>query len=168
MILKIKFVNASFVTVYHFWILVSASEKEELILTSIASLVTGFSTCFLPAVILHSTDNIPYSLALRIVRICTDTEERDARMLELKEMLLSGNYPKKLINNNIERALAMPRTVVLKRVVRKSDTDRVVFTVTYNPALPSVPAIVGKHHRTMVNKDPMLKEVFTKPPPVAY
>ena len=83
-------------------------------------------------------------------------------------MLLSRNYPKKLINNNIERALAVPRTEALKRVVRKSDTDRVVFAVTYHPALPSVPAIVGKHHRTMVNKDPMLKEVFTKPPLVAY
>ena len=67
-----------------------------------------------------------------------------------------------------EKALSVPRAKALKRVVRTSDTNRVVFPVTYHPALPSVPAIIGKHHRTMINKDPGLKETFSKPPMVAY
>ena len=46
--------------------------------------------------------------------------------------------------------------------------DRVVFSVMYHPALPSIPRIIAKAYRTMVESDPRLKEVFPKPPMVAY
>ena len=36
----------------------------------------------------HVTNNIPYSLALRIVRICSKEEDREKRFSELKQMLL--------------------------------------------------------------------------------
>ena len=51
------------------------------------------SSCHPP----HCTDNIPYSLALRIQRICTDAGERDQRMSELRDMLLSRGYKRRLI-----------------------------------------------------------------------
>ena len=38
------------------------------------------------------TNNIPFSLALRIVRICSLTEAKEKRFSELKEMLLSRDY----------------------------------------------------------------------------
>ena len=116
----------------------------------------------------HCTDNIPYSLALRIVRICTDTGERDQRLSELRDMLLSRDYQRKLIDLNIEKALQIPRDQAIKRVIRTKDNDRVVFSVMYHPALPSVPRIIAKGYRTMVESDPRLKEVFKKPPMVAY
>ena len=47
----------------------------------------------------HIFDNIPYSLALRIVRICSVESEREMRMEELEEMLKSKNC-----NGNIVRA----------------------------------------------------------------
>ena len=50
------------------------------------------------------TDNIPYSLALRIVRICSETDDRDKRLDELKVLLLSRNYRLGMINAAIERA----------------------------------------------------------------
>ena len=37
------------------------------------------------------TKNIPYSLGLRIVRICTNPVTRDARLKELKDLLLERN-----------------------------------------------------------------------------
>ena len=40
----------------------------------------------------HVTDNIPFSLALRIVRICSLPADRDKRFGELKELLLARNY----------------------------------------------------------------------------
>ena len=46
------------------------------------------SSCHPP----HTTKNIPFSLALRIVRICTYTDSRDLRLRELKEMLRSRDY----------------------------------------------------------------------------
>ena len=42
--------------------------------------------------------------------------------------------------------------------------DRVVFSVMYHPALPSIPRIIAKGYRTMVESDPQLKEVFLKTP----
>ncbi len=122
------------------------------------------SSCHPP----HCADNIPYSLALRIQRICTDTGERDQRMSELRDMLMSRGYDRKLIDKHIDRALLIPRNEAIKRVIRKKDVDRVVFSVMYHPALPSIPRIIAKGYRAMVESDPRLKEVFPKPPMVAY
>ena len=42
----------------------------------------------------HVTSNIPFSLAYRIVRICSDPETRDKRLDELKQLLVDRNYKK--------------------------------------------------------------------------
>ena len=89
-------------------------------------------------------------------------------MSELREMLLSRGYRRKLIDDNIEKALLVPRDEAIKRKVRKKEMDRVVFSVMYHPALPSIPRLIAKGYRAMVESDPRLKEVFKKPPMVAY
>ena len=43
-----------------------------------------------------------------------------------------------------------------------------MFSVEYHPALPSIPRIINKGYRAMVENDPRLKEAFPKPPMVAY
>ena len=43
-----------------------------------------------------------------------------------------------------------------------------VFSIRYDPRLPSISKIVKKHHRTMVEDDPRLKKHFQQPPMVAY
>ena len=65
------------------------------------------------------TKNIPFSLALRIIRICSEKVDRDKRLAELREMLLSRDYPVGIINAAINRALAIPREEAIKCVVRK-------------------------------------------------
>ena len=55
------------------------------------------------------TKNIPYSLALRIVRICSKTLARDKRLSELKQMLLDPNYKASIIDAAIKKAKAVPR-----------------------------------------------------------
>ena len=49
----------------------------------------------------HVTKSTPYSLALRIVRNCSEPEARDMRLEELKEMLLARNYKLNIINECI-------------------------------------------------------------------
>ena len=88
-------------------------------------------------------------------------------MSELREMLLSRGYRRNLIDDNIEKALLVPRDEAIKRKVRKKEMDRVVFSVMYHPALPSIPRLIAKGYRAMVESDPRLKEVFKKPPMVA-
>ena len=116
----------------------------------------------------HTTKNIPFSLALRIIRICSDPEQRDKRLSELSEMLLSRDYPNSLINSSINQARQIPREEALKKVIRNKQTKRPIFVVTFDPRLPSITKILKKHWRTMVSNDPSLKETFPAPPLVAY
>ena len=115
----------------------------------------------------HVTENIPYSLALRIVRICSLVEDREKRFGELKDLLLSRNYRAKLIDAAIEKARQVPRSEALKRVEKVSSNKRPVFAIHYDPRLPSIATIVKKHWRTMT-QDPHMAEVFPLPPLVAY
>ena len=107
-----------------------------------------------------TTKAIPFSLALRIVRICSDPKKRDKRMMELKELLLKRNYSEIMVDSAIERAKKVPRKAALKKVVRKSNTKRPVFAVTYDPRLPSITNIQTKHWRSMVSRDKYLGDVF--------
>ena len=111
-------------------------------------------------------ENIPYSLALRIVRICSKPETRDQRLEELKQLLLNRSYKLNIINAAIAKAKNVPRDEALKRVIRPP-TNRPVFPVTHHPALPSIPKIVSKHFRTMI-QNPHMADTFKNPPMVAY
>ena len=115
----------------------------------------------------HVTNNIPFSLALRIVRICSKSEDREKRFLELKTMLSARDYSNNIIDAAIDKARNIPRNEALKRVIKPATNDRTVFVVTYDPRLPSITKIVNKHYRTMI-QDPHLKEVFNKPFLIAY
>ena len=116
----------------------------------------------------HVTNNIPYSLALRIVRICSETKDRDLRLDELKSLLLSRNYKIRMITAAIDKAKSITRTQALSRAEKSEVTRRPVFVVHYDPRLPSISGIVKKHWRSMINTDPHLKEVSPLPPLVAY
>ena len=110
----------------------------------------------------HVTQNIPFSLALRIVRICTFTTDREKRFSELKDLLISRDYEPKIIDSAIERARNIPRNEALKRVQSVKTSRRPVFVVNFDPRLPAIPAILSKHWRTMT-QDPRLKEIFPEP-----
>ena len=117
----------------------------------------------------HTTASIPFSLALRIIRICSRMEDRNRRLDELKTMLLERDYKLGIVNAAIGKAKAIPRPEALKKVIRSQEEGRrPVMVVTYDPRLPAIPALVTKHWRTMCREDPYLKEVFQKPPLVAY
>ena len=91
----------------------------------------------------HVTENIPYSLALRIVRICSDPEDRESNFQKLKQMLLERDYKPKIIDAAINRARLIKREDALKKVVKTKTSDRPVFSVLYDPRLPSIRAIVN-------------------------
>ena len=61
------------------------------------------------------TKNIPYSLSLRIVRICTQEYKRDQRLEELKELLLNRNYSPALVDRAIGKAKKFPDIKLSKK-----------------------------------------------------
>ena len=113
-------------------------------------------------------ENIPLSLAIRILRICSETHTRELRYSELKNMLLERNYPEGIVDAALNKARQIPRSVALRKVVRNSPLSRrPIFVVSWDPRLPSVSAITNKHWRTMT-QDPLMKEIFSEPPLIAY
>ena len=113
------------------------------------------------------TKNIPYSLALRIVRICSESNTRDKRLVELRQMLLDREYKASIVDAAIARAKAVPRTEALKRVFKPKTTKRQVLVIRYDPRLPSINQIVRKHYRSMI-QDPYMAQCFPEPPLIAY
>ena len=106
--------------------------------------------------------NIPFSLALRIVKICSDSINRDLRLGELKQMLLDREYDESIIDSAIRRAIQIPRAIALepKKQSQKNDLNRPVYVSTYDPRVPNIKQIVkkniGGHHvfwtRTLKNR----------------
>ena len=115
----------------------------------------------------HVTKNIPYSLALKIIRICTLPTDRDKRLEEVRDMLLERDYKAGIIEAAIQKAKKIDRKDAIKKVETKNTNRSPVFILTYDPRLPSVTDIVRRHWRYMV-KDPYLAEVFKEPPLIAY
>ena len=76
-----------------------------------------------------TTESIPFSLSLRIVRICTKPERRDKRLEELKQLLLARNYPENLVDRSIEKARKVPRKVALMKVKKKLTEKRPIFAL---------------------------------------
>ena len=87
-------------------------------------------------------------------------------MEELKQLLLDRNYKLKIIDAAISKVKNFSRSEALKRVVRPP-TNRPVFPVTHHPSLPSIPQIVNKHYRTLI-QNPTMAETFKNAPMVAY
>ena len=115
----------------------------------------------------HVTSNIPFSLALRIVRIYSEPESRDLRLEELKQLFQDRDYKAKIVDAAIKKAKDIPRTEALKRVVKDKTSDRPVFVLTFDRRLPNIPNIVKKHWRSMTT-NPRMKNIFPKPPLIAF
>ena len=114
-------------------------------------------------------ENIPFSLFLRITRICSENNKKEKRFSELEEMLLERNYSPGLIKSARAKAGAISREVALRPAPASPTTNRrPVWTVSWDPRLPSFEAINMKHWRTMTEQDPYLKQVFKEPPIVAH
>lgn len=92
----------------------------------------------------HITQNIPYSMALRLLRLCSKKERLAMRLQELTTNLKSRSYNEKILKKTFERVYKMDRKVALQKVVPTKEKET-VFTITYHPALPSISQIVNKH-----------------------
>ena len=114
----------------------------------------------------HVTKNIPYSLALCLVRICSEQSYLMLRTEELRSMLLSRKYSKRIIDKAIADAVKIPRAEALEKAQPK-ELDRITFVVTYSPFLPSISKIIQKHWKSMT-MTPELKTIFQAPPMVAF
>lgn len=116
---------------------------------------------------LHITKNIPYSLAYRILRICTYRESFKNHLEALRQNLIVREYHPKIIEEAFQKICQIPREEALKKV-KRTENNRQVLAVHYHPGLPSVTKTVRKHHKVMVNQSNRMKDCFRKLSLVAY
>ena len=114
----------------------------------------------------HTKTAIPFSLALRLRRICSTDAKFTLRLNELRTYLLARGYGNTFLDSQFKRATNISRTEAL-RTNRHDSTDRLPFVVTYNPSLPRIPNILRKHFHILLSSK-RCREVFKHPPIVAY
>ena len=124
----------------------------------------------------HITGNIIYSMAFRLIRICSGEESFKKRLSELKEdFLIPRGYKASIIDGQFKRILELPgdsyfdkRKEALKKKERnQGDNKRIISPFQYNPLLPKASTVLSKHYNTMIFNNPDLKEVFPEAPMAA-
>ena len=93
----------------------------------------------------HIFCNMPYSLAQRLVRNCSQKPLLDKRLGDLRELLLGRGYRKGVINSALEKARGLKRSETLKKVERdRGGAARVKFVIEYDPRLPKISEILKR------------------------
>ena len=114
----------------------------------------------------HICENIPYSLALRLKRICSDNVDFLSQLEILKTKLLSRGYRLKFITKAFEKVSSIERKVALKKVEIKP-VDRPILSLTFDPRLPNISKILFRHWSVLV-KNPRIKRMFPNPPMICW
>ena len=94
---------------------------------------------------IHTKRTIPFSLALRLRRICSTDTFFDQRYKELISYLVKRGYSHFFLQREINRVRCIPRHETLKPRQEHSNTDGTPFVTTFNPALPYPSSVVRKH-----------------------
>ena len=102
----------------------------------------------------HTTKNIIYTMAFRLLRICSNPETLNLRLKELKStFLILRGYKSIEIDIVSSKILTLDRKNVLQNIMRyQKDTDNDVFTVplTHDPRLPNQGRIIRTHYNAMI------------------
>ena len=106
----------------------------------------------------HVYKAIPYGVATRLKRNCSDESFVAERTAEYKEYFLNQGYPSNLVNDQFSKASAISRNDLL-RTRGKEAKKLFPFVITFNPNLPNVGNIIRKH-LFILKSNPKLKDLF--------
>ena len=106
----------------------------------------------------HTRTNIPYNLARRICTIVSNTDTRDKRLYELKQILIERKYPIALINNGIQRARVL-NIQDLRKTKEVTSSKVIPYISTYNPR--NVEAFNVIHQNLpIIQNEPRIKQAL--------
>ena len=119
--------------------------------------------------LIHTKRAIPFSLALRLRRICSTNETFTLRTNELIDYLHKRGYNRYFLQREIQRVNNITRTEALTPLDTSTldKSERVPFVITCNPALRSISSIIRKHFHILISS-PRCYNVFKAAPIVAY
>jgi hypothetical protein len=88
----------------------------------------------------HITPNIVYSMAFRLLRICSSEENFEFRLKELKnDFLIPRGYKSKIIDNQLDRVRGLPGSTfeekrnfgLVKQTKKDKNKDRIIVPLTW-------------------------------------
>ena len=116
----------------------------------------------------HCCKNIPYSLALRLRRICSDSNTFELRAKELTNQLHSRGYLKQDIASAIDKARQRSRDALLSYKPKSAEVGTILpFVLTYHPDLPKNRDIVDKNWSIIESSDE-LRDIYQSKPAMAF
>ena len=111
--------------------------------------------------------SIPYSLALRIRRICSEHGDFHKRLYQLDGYLRNCGYPPKHIKSAFVEVKSLSRLDTLK-YRDTTQCRRVTFPIHFHPNLRNLSQTLLDKYQNVLLRDPSNKKVFKEPPMVAY
>ena len=133
------------------------------IVTDLYRKVTDKSTALLPSSAHpgHIIPNIVYSMALRLLRICSTEECFQLRLKELKhDFLIPRGYKPQMIDFQFKRLEDLPgisfeqkRNYSLKKQEKNNNNkERIIVPIDFNPRMAKPGQVMKKHYKAMIRK----------------
>ena len=110
---------------------------------------------------------IPYSQALRLNRICSDSDSFDGRCNNLKKWFIERGYSEQEVRKQIVRARCFSRDSLLDWENTREEQNKITFNLTYYLVFQNVKKILPELH-LLLTHDVAHKAVFTNVPIIGF
>ena len=107
----------------------------------------------------HLKYSLPYSQALRIRRISSQNNELNTNNEKLRKQFITRGFKPEVIEDQINKAVALKREDTLKFTSNKHRTNRIPFITTFNMTLPPIANIIQKRWN-ILKLNPNLTNTF--------
>ena len=104
----------------------------------------------------HCKRAIPYGVALRIKRNCSNNIFLEKRCQEYKSYLKQQQYNSNLVDKQFNKAMELERSEILKT---KTKTKKKTFPLVldYNPRLTNISSVIKKHSHLLENNSDLIE-----------
>ena len=114
----------------------------------------------------HTKQSIPFSMALRLRRVCSTDEFFNTRSDALTSHLIKRGYKYRFIKDEIDKVRQIPRSRTLKTSTKK-ESNRIPFVVTFNPALPNIRQVISSN-LNILRSSQCCQAAFPSTPLISY
>ena len=109
-----------------------------------------------------SIKSIPYSIALRIKRICSDPSTLQKRLIEYGSYLIARGYDANDVQQQFNKANVKSREELLKPKQKSHSPATIIpLVMEYNPNLPNIRNIINKY-LPILYSSPRMAEMFPR------
>ena len=116
----------------------------------------------------HQKASLPFGLALRIKRICSNNEDFKRHCETLIVHLRKRGFKLGLIKEAIRKAAQIDRNELLSPKDKQQQADqKMIFTTTYNPMIPHLRQKIHDLH-PILHSSQKCQDLYPQPPVIAY